>query len=115
MTNKVNELNLEEIQSGLNLIKKRINLEEFAFTAKEFVEEENNISTGETLSVEDIVFLATEEHKNAEDDEQDRFEEEINVISETEAKGNIDEIIYFLEQRSDFDYRDIDFLKKTKR
>ena len=112
--NKVNELNLEEIQSGLNLIKKRINLEEFAFTAKEFVEEENNISTGETLSVEDIVFLATEEHKNAVDDEQDRFEEEINVISETEAKGNIDEIIYFLEQRSDFDYRDIDFLKKLK-
>jgi len=104
---------LKEIEEVQVLIDKLVF--ENPFTAEEFVQFDKSETTGEMISDEEILKAVL---PNEQEQEKEREEDSLPVISHNEAIESYDKVILYLEQREDVfnvNKEELKFIKKLKK
>jgi hypothetical protein len=104
---------LKEIEEVQVLIDKLVF--ENPFTAEEFVQFDKSETTGEMISDEEILKAVL---PNEQEQEKEREEDPLPVISHNEAIESYDKVILYLEQREDVfnvNKEELKFIKKLKK
>jgi hypothetical protein len=104
---------MSEISEGLKKIA-QCNIQFESFCSKEFVEIDNSIPTGETLTTHDIINLAKDKTDLLMVDDDEETENAPTIVTPKEALLMLGKLKNFFEQSSNFDYHDLKLISNLE-